>query len=144
MLESDLDSVSDIEQQVSPHPWTRNQFADSLASSHHCWVLEINTQVAGFFLYSLASGEAEVLDIAVKPKFQGKGYGRLLLEHLVTLAEKRADTLFLEVRVSNVAAITLYMNADFNQVGERRNYYKMAHGREDALIFAKVLTNPFF
>jgi ribosomal-protein-alanine N-acetyltransferase len=143
MTDADLTGVSEIERQVSPHPWTYNQFAESLASSHHCWVLEIDNRVAGFFLYSLVSGEAEILDIAIGPNYQGKGLGKLLLEYLIELAEKRAETLFLEVRVSNFSAINLYQNTDFNQVGERRNYYKTANGRENALIFARVLGNPF-
>jgi len=143
MVEADLEAVSVIEQQVSPHPWTYNQFSESLSSSHHCWVLEINNTVAGFFLYSLVSGEAEILDIAVSPDFQSKGFGLMLLDRLIELAEQRAETLFLEVRVSNFKAINLYQNADFNQVGERRNYYKTASGSEDALIFARVLGNPF-
>jgi ribosomal-protein-alanine N-acetyltransferase len=47
--------------------------------------------------------------------------------------------MFLEVRESNVAAIHMYLNHGFNEVGRRRNYYPTATGREDALVFGLQL-----
>ena len=105
MAEADLDVIAAIEQRVSPHPWSHKQFLQSLQSSHHCWALECDGQVQGYYLYSLVAGEAEILNIAVLPEQQGKGLGRQLLEHCITKASDRARMVFLEVRASNFAAI---------------------------------------
>ena len=47
--------------------------------------------------------------------------------------------MFLEVRESNPAAIQMYINHGFNEVGRRRHYYPTATGREDALVFGLQL-----
>jgi ribosomal-protein-alanine N-acetyltransferase len=51
----------------------------------------------------------------------------------------KAETCFLEVRQSNFAAIRLYMNVGFNEIGLRKNYYPAAGGRENAIVMAKTL-----
>ena len=139
MTEGDLPVVATIEQRVSPHPWSHKQFLQSLQSSHHCWVLECDGQVQGYYLYSLVAGEAEVLNIAVLPERQGKGLGRKLLEHCIARASDKARMVFLEVRASNFSAIHLYLDSGFNQIGERRDYYRTAQGSEDALMMAMEL-----
>jgi ribosomal-protein-alanine N-acetyltransferase len=64
----------------------------------------------------------------------------MLMDQLLEDAQKlEADTVLLEVRASNQPAITLYHVFGFNEIGVRRNYYPGTTGREDALIFAKVL-----
>jgi ribosomal-protein-alanine N-acetyltransferase len=52
---------------------------------------------------------------------------------------KDVNTVFLEVRPSNTAALTLYDKLEFNQIGTRRDYYPAKIGREDAVILAKSL-----
>jgi len=54
--------------------------------------------------------------------------------------------MFLEVRLSNAAAIGLYEKMGFTELGRRANYYKVrdksaVDEREDALIMAKDLTS---
>jgi ribosomal-protein-alanine N-acetyltransferase len=66
--------------------------------------------------------------------------GRKVLLHLVDLAQRGgADTVFLEVRISNAAAIHLYTGSGFGEVGMRRAYYPARRGREDALVLARAL-----
>jgi len=68
------------------------------------------------------------------------GLGRKILNYLVDLARRHdADTVLLEVRPSNRAAVSLYHELGFNEVGTRRNYYPAENGREDAMILAKTL-----
>ena len=60
---------------------------------------------------------------------------------MIRLAKKNdANDMYLEVRVSNKAAIQLYHQRGFNELGVRNNYYPAEHGREDALIFALNLS----
>ena len=50
-----------------------------------------------------------------------------------------AETMLLEVRPSNTAAINCYNAAGFNEIGSRKDYYPAADGREDALLFARQI-----
>jgi len=80
-----------------------------------------------------AAGEAELLRIAVDPAHRGQGLGRTLLEACQTdLAEAGMTSLFLEVRVSNSAAIALYLACGWQRCGLRGGYYPDG---EDAVLY---------
>lgn len=82
-----------------------------------------------------AAGEAELLRIAVDPAHRGRGLGRLLLEACQReLAEEGLVHLFLEVRVSNAAAIQLYRTCGWKPCGRRPGYYPDG---EDAALFQR-------
>ena len=71
----------------------------------------------------------------MRKKCQRQGIGELLLIHTIELAKKLgADTLTLEVRVSNAAAQKLYLKYGFTQVGLRRAYY--TDNREDGMLMS--------
>lgn len=77
--------------------------------------------------------EGELLTIGVDSDYRGRGYGRQLMDDLVTDAAARGcREIFLEVRRSNHHAIDLYKQVGFTVIDRRKNYY--AHPREDALI----------
>ncbi len=144
MLPSDLLAVMEIELRAYPFPWSMVNFEDCLRSGYYCCVLEkgtnsnASTHIFGYAVMSVFAGEAQILNICVDPETQGQGLGRRLLQHLIAEAgRKEADTMFLEVRASNRAAIKLYDSSGFNEVGQRRGYYPAEGGaREDALVLA--------
>ena len=135
---ADVSQVSGIEQRVTPHPWRESQFIDSHAK-HSCLVLEQGSCVVGYAIFHIIVGEAEILNIAISPDHQGRGYGRQLLDHMVGVVSNQAERFFLEVRVSNNKAIQLYENTGFVEVCLRRNYYQTAKGPEDAMLMAMEL-----
>ncbi len=140
MHEGDVRAVMDIEKRAYQFHWTEGIFRDCLRVGYCCWVMELDGIPAGYGVMSLVVGEAHLLNICVAPEWQHQGYGRLLLQHFMELARERgAGRMFLEVRLSNQAALGLYRDVGFNEVGMRKNYYPGAHGREDALILAKDL-----
>lgn len=125
--------------------WNRRQVGDSLLMPHTFAVVvdeqgkqrgDRGAQPAGFVMSRHAPGEEELLLIAVKPAFRGRGIGRKLLESLAIEARKRgAERIFLEMR-SNNPAEKLYRNFGFEPIGKRPNYYLMADGnRLDAITF---------
>ena len=137
MHEGDVRPVMDIERRAYQFHWTEGIFRDCLRVGYCCWVMELDGMVAGYGIMSLVVGEAHLLNICIDPERQRQGYGRLLLDHFMELARERgAGQMFLEVRLSNVAALTLYRERGFNEVGMRKNYYPGEKGREDALILA--------
>jgi|TARA_B110000196_G_scaffold41707_1_gene31948 [ribosomal protein S18]-alanine N-acetyltransferase len=137
---TDLPDVLRNERRGYTHPWTEGIFRDCLGNGQECWLLMCSDQNVGHGILSVAAGESHLLNVCVHPDFQGHGFGRILVEHLLERARKgEASTIFLEVRPSNVAACELYDKLGFNEVGIRENYYPSNVGREDALVLAKEL-----
>ncbi|MCK5717756.1 MAG: ribosomal protein S18-alanine N-acetyltransferase [Thiomargarita sp.] len=139
MQECDLSQVIEIEQAAYVFPWTLQNIKDCL--NHDIYtvlVLEIEKKVMGYGILSIAADEAELLNLCIHPKWQACGYGHRLLTHLLQYAQnKNVHRIFLEVRISNTAAITLYDKTGFKEVGKRKAYYQNGtHFREDALILA--------
>lgn len=141
MRASDLEAVMRVELSAYPYPWTIGIFEDCLRIGYCCWVAESDEGIVGYAVMSVAAGEAHLLNLCVAPHRQRAGLGRRLLGHVLMLArEHAAETLFLEVRPSNEAALHLYREAGFVEVGTRRSYYPAARGsREDAMVLARVL-----
>jgi len=140
MREDDLVVVQMIESRAYEFPWTVGIFRDCLRADYPAWILHDGDRIAGYFLMSIAAGEAHVLNICVAPEMQGQGHGRRLLHALLQMARGRqVSRVFLEVRPSNVHAIALYFDEGFNEIGRRPRYYPAKDGREDALVMAMEL-----
>lgn len=140
MSGDDIGDVSAVENSAYTHPWSEGILRDCLRVGYSCWVCQLDDLVVGHAVMSVAVGEAHLLNICVGPEWQGRGLGRRLLRLMFRLAgERRADTLFLEVRESNRTARQLYESEGFVEIGQRRGYYPSDRGREDALVYAKSL-----
>lgn len=140
MRADDLVAVHALEVRAYEFPWTQGIFRDCVAADYPARVVEDKGCIVGYFLLSLAAGEAHILNICIAPELQGRGHGRALLHVLLQAARARhAQRVFLEVRPSNVAAIALYHDEGFNEIGRRPRYYPARNGREDALVMALEL-----
>lgn len=136
----DAAAMAAIANVATDYPWSKQVFRDCLAAEYPGWVLSLDGQVRGFSIIKLVGEEAELLNLCVDPIVQGMGFGRDLLQTaLVHAAAHKAEHMFLEVRISNEAAIALYKQFGFNEVGVRKNYYPSEHAREDAVIMFKPL-----
>jgi ribosomal-protein-alanine N-acetyltransferase len=82
--------------------------------------------------------EVHLLNITVAPEFQGQGWSRILLDALAIWARGQcAEWLWLEVRVNNLRALSVYEAHGFRRVGLRKDYYPALHGkREDAIVMS--------
>lgn len=136
----DLEEVLVNERRGYTHPWGEGIFRDCIKSGYDCWVLEYAGRLIGHGILSVAADESHLLNVCIHPDQQGNGYGRILVEFMIECARlKNAQSLFLEVRPSNVVAYKLYEALGFNEIGIRENYYPAYIGREDALVLAKEL-----
>lgn len=143
MQDEDLDAVFAIEINAYPFPWTLGIFRDCLHADYPAWVMHVNERIVGYFLMSVAAGEAHLLNLCIARQKQGLGYGRKLLLAMLHVARGRgAKRVFLEVRPSNRSAIALYHAQGFNEIGRRPRYYPARDGREDALVMAFELLPP--
>ena len=139
MCQSDLDEVLAIEYSVCPFPWSRANFADSMASGYSCWVCRMDSRLVGYFVLMLAVDDAHLLTISIAEKHQRMGLGARLLRHAMRVGrDSGAKSFLLEVRPSNEKGLAIYRHFGFQQIGVRRGYYPAEKGREDAL----VLTHP--
>lgn len=140
MQMADLDAVMAIEPTIYSYPWTRGNFSDSLNSGYSAWVLEANQTIIGYALLMVILDEAHLLNLSVAKDQQKQGLGRYLLEHMLQIAKNhKAANMFLEVRPSNISAITLYENMGFCEMAVRRGYYPAPNGREDAILMGLAL-----
>ena len=103
--------------------------------SGDAWCALSEGQLLAVVWLNIFQDEAEIIDFRVDVSMRRQGVGRYLLtEALNALNVSGIKAVFLEVRRSNVAAITLYESAGFATIGQRNNYYETTSGREDALL----------
>lgn len=139
---SDLDQIMNIEKQCFHDAWTKEHYLYELKENPyaHLWVIgDPNTdEIWGYYDLWIIFEHAEIANIAVLPAYQGKGYGKQLLDHLHQQASQyECETISLEVRVSNQKAIRLYEQYDFSVINIKPGYYKDANGFEDAYYMMK-------
>ena len=152
---ADLDSVLEIESVSHFHPWTRGNFSDSLAAGHwaYCIRPQLDQAIKGSYLdpailwaYCIlfpAVDELHLLNITVSPKLRKLGLGSRMMAAIEGVAaQQNIPRIILEVRPSNIAAVSLYQKLGYEQIGTRKNYYPAEPElgiREDALVMAKSI-----
>lgn len=145
----DLDRIMAVmERAFDPHyreAWTRRQVEDALllGLTHYALIDGAGTigggeEPAGFTLSRHIAGEEELLLLAVAPDYRGRGYAKLLLNHLERQSRNRGGRLiFLEMRENNPAE-KLYNACGFVRIGLRKGYYRTMSGATiDAITFSK-------
>lgn len=146
MRQTDLDQVLNIEEELfGKDAWNKEMFEHDLSSGYaKYWSLKIKCEcdsslemkcendspleckVIGYAGIYLLPPEVEISNVAVSKEFQKNGYSNLLMEKMIEeSALVKAQSVFLEVDVSNTAAIALYEKFRFLKVGIRKNYYGM-------------------
>ena len=136
----DIDSIVLIENQNSHNPWSKNQLVESILNPNNlCYSISINNQIIGFLLAMPTIDTADILNISINKDYQRKGYGKKLLHFLINeLKDRMIRQLILEVRKSNQAAITFYLQHSFEEISLRKDYYmnnsKHPNQKEDGII----------
>lgn len=144
MTESHLDAIWKIEQEVHSYPWKESLIRqlDGRCAIHHSLIY--HGDVVGYFYAQNVVGEVTLLNLAIAPNHQGKGLGKALLHFLIKYSEDLGgESIWLEVRISNIAAKALYHSVGFNEIDRRVGYYPTADGNEDAIIMNYVLEFQF-
>jgi ribosomal-protein-alanine N-acetyltransferase len=104
-------------------------------------VAENQAGVVGYIMARISGEEGEILNLAVLPRDRRKGIARrLLAAGMEALVAEGVREAYLEVRESNVPAITLYRSAGFRPVGLRPDYYR--NPPEDALVLRAPVGMP--
>ena len=108
------------------------------AGYRHKWIStggDCDEDILGYVATWYMTDEAHITGIGVREHYRGRGYGELLLMSSILRAmDKKAETMTLEVRVSNSVAQALYQKYGFKNTGLRKRYYTDNH--EDAYIMS--------
>ena len=114
-------------------PWTANQVAEVLRSDvNSCALAEDESKLVGFLVWQETDFEAEVLQIAGLPSYQGQKIATALFDFLP--ADKE---IFLEVRESNKPAMLFYKKEKFEEIARRKAYYHAPV--EDAIVMKREI-----
>ena len=135
MTEADIKEIAELEKECFSEPWSENSLRDELANeTARFYVLRDSEKLLGYIGANNICNEVYITNVAVNSKCRGKGYGKILVKHLIKQSEaERAFFITLEVRKSNENAIKLYEKCGFKLIGERKNFYSKP--TEDALIY---------
>jgi ribosomal-protein-alanine N-acetyltransferase len=144
MMESDLESVLEIERRSFPIPWSRKSFSHEIKNPHSlCMVIRENvalenSSVCAYSCSHVIGDEMTLLRLAVVPEKRRTGFGGRLMDVALDQATVLgATSAFLEVRPSNVQAQSFYHQFGFRVIGTRPNYYPETG--ENALVMIKSL-----
>jgi len=120
--EQDLEWIAAIQSEANLPLWKPNSTS---------WVFERKA----FAIWQAAGDECELLSIAVERAERGKGLAKTMMEYCCNeLAKQGVQKFFLEVRESNIQAISLYKKLGYKKISERKKYYSNG---EAAIIMQK-------
>ena len=120
-----LQDVAELEKLCFSQPWSAKSLQlltnDGIGVGMVCRKDGIVCAYGGMLC---AVDEGQITNIATHPDFRRQGYGKAVVEALIKYAKNnRLDSISLEVRESNAAAIALYSNLGFRVEGKRKDFY---------------------
>lgn len=148
MTFDDIAAAVLIEKDCFSLPWSEKSFKESLERDDTLFLVceeqivsknvAVSAAVTGYIGMYLSFDEGNITNVAVSPSYRKKGYGEALVSAAKEIAkEMQIEKIFLEVRVSNIPAISLYEKMGFESLGVRKNFYE--HPQEDASIMCVCL-----
>jgi ribosomal-protein-alanine N-acetyltransferase len=127
----DLEAIVAIERASFSDPWSLRSFSSILGRREAIFRVAERpaaagggAEIVGFFVAYAVVDQGELANVAVTPSAHRQGIGRRLVEAVIAeMRQRGVQEVFLEVRVSNVAARALYAALGFAEVGRRARYY---------------------
>jgi [ribosomal protein S18]-alanine N-acetyltransferase len=138
VVEADLPRIMEIEKDGFLHPWSEQLLRRELEHAWSSLVAAVEDgpegeRILGYVIFWLVHDEVHVLNVATSLEARRRGIGRALMDEAARAGRARGARLVtLEVRRSNLPAITLYKALGYRQVGIRPRYY--AEENEDAIV----------
>lgn len=140
MGEADLPEILRLDQMIfRSMAYSERDFRHALSGKYDRAILLMEEEeIIGYGILRILASEGELESIAIREEYRGRGYGRLLLEEFLRIAELAGtEKLFLEVREGNQAGIQLYESAGFKVFSRRKSYYR--DPVEDALLMERII-----
>lgn len=143
MTSKDIEEAYEIEKLSYNTPWPRSMFVmDYLFNNNsRYYSAKYVRRVVGFIAVWDEKDVLHIVNIAVHPNYRRMGIGKKLIKFAIQLAKREGKReVYLEVRVSNVAAQMLYKKTGFEVFKKRPYYYDDG---EDGLVMKKVIDENF-
>ena len=129
---ADLPNVIAIERRAFPTPWSLAMFVLELSKPEGiCLAAQRDGQLVGYIICSRFDQVWHIMNVSVDPDLQRRGIATTLIEAVIARVGGGAQ-ITLEVRPTNVGAISLYKQFGFLAAGSRPRYYQ--DNGEDAVI----------
>ena len=135
----DAKEIFAIEMECFSVPWSIDSIETELLNEDKklYYVIEDANGVVGYAGAWLVYDEGQITNIAIRPSARRQGFGAKLTSALIEECFKRGmHEIFLEVRISNLSALSLYRQLGFTVKGMRKNYY--SEPKEDAYIMSLI------
>lgn len=135
----DAKEIFAIEMECFSVPWSLDSIEAELLNEDKklYYVIEDTNGVVGYAGAWLVYDEGQITNIAIRPSARRQGFGAKLTSALIEECFKRGmHEIFLEVRISNLSALSLYRQLGFTVKGMRKNYY--SEPKEDAYIMSLI------
>lgn len=135
----DAKEIFAIEMECFSVPWSLDSIETELLNEDKklYYVIEDGNGVVGYAGAWLVYDEGQITNIAIRPSARRQGFGAKLTSALIEECFKRGmHEIFLEVRISNLSALSLYRQLGFTVKGMRKNYY--SEPKEDAYIMSLI------
>ena len=135
----DAKEIFAIEMDCFSVPWSLDSIEAELINQEKklYYVIEDTEGVVGYAGAWLVYDEGQITNIAIRPSARRQGFGTTLTRELIEECFKRGmHEIFLEVRISNLSALSLYRQLGFTVKGMRKNYY--SEPKEDAYIMSLI------
>lgn len=148
----DCQAVADLETQLFAGRFSPQSLRDMLNKpAFYGAVLPAVGLAAGsaaaihaYYLSIITADCADIIAIGTHSDWQRRGFGRIMLEHLIGVTEQQhVEKILLEVAADNMPARQLYDSCGFVEIGCRKNYYKRGETRCDAVIMARLRGSAF-
>lgn len=134
MTEEDCAAVWELQKTCFSTPWSMESIREMFTTEGYLSLTaRTDDSIVGYIGIKAVLDEADITNVAVHPQWRRRGIGQMLLTDLLgKAADRNVKRIFLEVRVSNEAALALYSQAGFQIIDKRKNYYEKP--KEDAYI----------
>ncbi len=137
MTRAHIDALAELERVCFSTPWSADSLAEELDSPHAVFRVAVDDadNLLGYVGMHHLLDEGFITNVAVFPTARRQGVARALLADLTAYgAAHNLYRITLEVRVSNIPAITLYESLGYVQDGVRPGFYR--EPTEDAGIYS--------
>ncbi|MBQ8869262.1 MAG: ribosomal protein S18-alanine N-acetyltransferase [Oscillospiraceae bacterium] len=126
MSEREIEGIAALEKECFNDPWSADSLKEELTNPNARFFAAVSgNEVLGYIGCILVCGEGSITNVAVKTNTRRMGVASRLIETLVNaLKNEKAESIFLEVRLSNSAAQKLYEKFGFVICGERKDFYR--------------------
>jgi len=140
LTEADLSGIMALEKSCYPQPWTVDNFLGELQRRITLAIgIKDNGKLAAQCFFWIIPPEIHLLNLAVLPEYRRRGLARRLTSAMISIGRRaKIESVYLEARRGNTAAVILYESLGFVVSGRRPGYYEDG---EEALLMTLDLTN---